>query len=161
MVEIISHRGNMFGPTEGLENNPSLIEATAVFFKVEVDVRKVNGEYWLGHDKPEYKVSLEWLANLKDRLMLHCKDVHTYECDNLESFHRFMHDDEPTVLCSRGNILKHPDVPHVPDSYNMMPENSDYESYDTIMASKAVCTDFPAFIRIIKDEAVSIENDIS
>ena len=35
MVEIISHRGNMFGPTEGLENNPSLIEATAVFFKDE------------------------------------------------------------------------------------------------------------------------------
>ena len=60
-MEIISHRGNLTGPSPELENTVASVEMAANFFKVEIDIRKLNGEYFLGHDEPEHKVSLQWL----------------------------------------------------------------------------------------------------
>jgi len=150
-MEIISHRGNMFGPDENLENNPRTIEMASNFFKVEVDIRKIGKDYWLGHDNPMYLVRFDWLIYLKPRLLLHCKNDDVYNCHALSSFHRFRHEEEDTVTCSLGNVLKHPNYTPIPGSYNMMPEKSKHETLETIFASSAVCTDYPALLQTIKE----------
>ena len=150
-MEIISHRGNLTGPSPELENTVASVEMAANFFKVEIDIRKLNGEYFLGHDEPERKVSLQWLNYYRDKLFLHCKNADAYECDRLQDFHRFMHENEDTVTCSRGNVLKHPNFKPLPNSYNMMPENSEQETLQTVLKSSAVCTDYPLFFQSLKD----------
>ena len=56
-MKVISHRGNLRGPRPELENRPSYIDsAYQLGFDVEVDIRFVNGEFWLGHDELQYKV---------------------------------------------------------------------------------------------------------
>ena len=141
----------MFGPDKDLENCPTTIEMVSNFFKVEVDIWKIDRDYFLGHDDPQYLISFDWLVYLQPKLMLHCKNRLAYDCQTLVSFHRFMHEDEASVTCSRGNILKHPDCGPLPGSYNMMPELSKNETLETILSSKAVCTDYPAFLQTIKE----------
>ena len=80
----ISHRGNLTGPNTAKygENHPnSILHAIDLGFACEIDVRWVEGEgYFLGHDKPEYKVDVNFLHNHK--LFIHCKDVYTlYKLD--------------------------------------------------------------------------------
>ena len=54
----ISHRGNINGPNKKLENNPNYIkDAIKKGFSVEVDVNFKNNNFYLGHDKGQYKVS--------------------------------------------------------------------------------------------------------
>lgn len=152
MIEIISHRGNLIGPNPDLENKPTQIELASKFFIVEVDIRKIKNEYFLGHDFPQHCVSLEWLNKHKSRLFLHCKNNEAYSCNKLTEFHRFVHENENTVVCSKGYIIKHPNFKPVENSYNMMPEISEYETIETVLKSKAVCTDFPLYLSNIKKE---------
>ncbi len=57
---LISHRGNIKGPRPELENKPEYVKATLKKgFNVEIDVWFKKGEWWLGHDKPQYKVTDE------------------------------------------------------------------------------------------------------
>ena len=56
---IISHRGNIRGEVPSRENAPSYIDcAIGNGYEVEIDVRSINGELWLGHDEAQYKVCL-------------------------------------------------------------------------------------------------------
>ena len=57
----ISHRGNLNGKNKKLENKPAYIkDAIKKGFNVEVDVWYTHG-FYLGHDKPEFKVSKQFL----------------------------------------------------------------------------------------------------
>ena len=59
-MKIISHRGNLNGPKLELENTKEYIDiAIENNFDVEIDLWNVKNEYFLGHDKADYKVSLE------------------------------------------------------------------------------------------------------
>ena len=50
-MKIISHRGNIKGPLPDQENRPSYIDcAMGSGYDVEIDLRIVDGELWLGHD---------------------------------------------------------------------------------------------------------------
>ena len=56
-ITYIAHRGNTEGPS-GMENHPDHIaKALDQGYDVEVDVRIIDGEMFLGHDKPQYEVS--------------------------------------------------------------------------------------------------------
>lgn len=53
----ISHRGNLNGPNKIEENKIEYIEeALNKKFDVEIDLWFVNKNFFLGHDKPQYKV---------------------------------------------------------------------------------------------------------
>ena len=68
----ISHRGNINGKIKKLENNPDYIRsAIKKGFDVEIDVWFKNG-FYLGHDKPQFKVSKKFLENKK--LWCHAKN---------------------------------------------------------------------------------------
>ena len=88
-MKIISHRGNIRGEVPGRENAPSYIDcALGNGYDVEIDVRIVDGEFWLGHDEPQYKVTWNWLFKRQDNLWIHCKDAEllkSVKCFNLSA----------------------------------------------------------------------------
>lgn len=105
-MKIISHRGNIRGSILEKENSPSYIDcAIGNGFDVEVDIRYINGEYWLGHDKPQYKVDEVWLEKRKKYLWIHCKDLETaVKCKEFKSFCHF---NDPYVYTTTGKIWLH------------------------------------------------------
>ena len=69
---LISHRGNITGPNQSLENSPYYIDKAIVAgFDVEIDVWVVEDQIMLGHDFPQFKVDLEWLKMRVENLWLH------------------------------------------------------------------------------------------
>ena len=72
MTLFISHRGNLIGKDESLENNPNQIEKVlSRGFDCEVDLHK-GKELYLGHDSP-IKI-YEWLLNFINNLWIHGKN---------------------------------------------------------------------------------------
>ena len=56
-MKVISHRGNIKGSIPDKENRPSYIDcAIGNGYDVEIDIRMIGGELWLGHDEPQYKI---------------------------------------------------------------------------------------------------------
>ena len=103
---IISHRGNIRGAVPDKENRPSYIDcAIGSGFHVEIDVRSINGELWLGHDFPQYKVDHNWLDKRRHYLWLHCKNLEAAkEC---WAYHSFCHSSDSFVYTSTGIIWLH------------------------------------------------------
>jgi len=75
---IVSHRGNLSGKNPQRENSVSYVEeAISAGYHVEVDVWFVDGNFYLGHDAPQYLVSAEWLS--KHPLWCHAKNQNALE----------------------------------------------------------------------------------
>ena len=56
MIKLIAHRGNLEGK-DLRENAPEFLQsAIDKGFDIEVDIRYINGEWWLGHDGPQYQI---------------------------------------------------------------------------------------------------------
>lgn len=89
----ISHRGNINGRNPEMENSHLYIqEAMDAGFHVEIDIWVENNKLFLGHDKPETLVHLDWLIERKDRLWIHAKNAEslfylTHHTDLMVFFH--------------------------------------------------------------------------
>ena len=71
---LISHRGNMNGIEKTKENTIEQINlALSKGYDVEVDVWYENGSLYLGHDKPEEKVDLEFPNHLAGEKPIYLK----------------------------------------------------------------------------------------
>jgi hypothetical protein len=104
---LISHRGNIAGPKPDRENHPSyILEALAAGFDVEVDVWSVDGELFLGHDMPQYEVSIDFLKN--DHLWCHAKNLEALSAMLSCEIHCFWHQEDDYTLTSRGFIWTFP-----------------------------------------------------
>jgi hypothetical protein len=106
----ISHRGNLKGPIPNKENRPSYIDcAIKLGYEVEVDVRFINGEFYLGHDTPDYKISPIWIIMRSKKLWFHCKDIDSaHELKNLNKDIKFFcHSSDPYIITSTGNLWVH------------------------------------------------------
>ncbi len=143
----VCHRGNIGGSVKELENNLGvLIQRDIQGYEVEVDVWYHEGSLWLGHDKPEYKITLEWLINSKRR-WIHAKDGPTLEYLVLEKgkraldIHIFYHTTEDYVFTDKGLIICYPGKPLLEGSCCMMPERANYSDSD-FQKSFVVCTDY-------------------
>lgn len=142
----ICHRGNISGPQKQLENNFGiLIQRSIQGLDVEIDVWYQEGALWLGHDKPEYRITLEWLAASKRRL-IHCKDGKTLEYLTLESgrkaldLHLFYHTNEQYAITSKGHIMVCPGQPLLKGSMCMMPEMANYTEEEKLNCF-SICSD--------------------
>ncbi len=142
----ICHRGNLNGPVKEMENNFGvLIQRSLRGMDVEIDVWYQEGQLWLGHDKPEYKITLDWLANCKRRL-IHCKDGKTLEYLTLESgkrgldLHLFYHTYEHYAITTKKHILCCPGQPLLQGSLCMMPEMASYTE-DEKRKCFSICSD--------------------
>lgn len=148
---IISHRGNIRGPVPEKENRPSYIDcAIGNGYHVEIDVRSIDGELWLGHDVPQYKINHNWLNKRREYLWLHCKNIEAaVEC---WAYHSFCHSNDPFVYTSVGKIWLHNDLESVLLNDNIIIpriSKSDLESFNkdkTLGTPFAICTDYPAMI---------------
>lgn len=169
-MNIIAHRGLLYGPDKILENTPAQVErALAAGFEVEVDVwfkmvpddrpttkvnhsssRMVRSSWWLGHDEPQYEVTEAFLA--RKGMWLHCKNVDALRHMRSE-MHYFWHETDSYTLTSRGNIWCYPkkDVPHGCGAVIVLPEWSIDPEYDIAEALlsyyeadfiDSICTDY-------------------
>jgi hypothetical protein len=146
---VISHRGNIRGSISDKENRPSYIDcAIGNGYQVEIDVRTIDGELWLGHDEPQYKVDHTWLSVRKNYLWLHCKNLEAAkECWNYNSF---CHSNDSFVYTSVGKIWVH-DLSMKLDKNVIIPlidlsdikENTDSGIFNDVFA---ICTDYPSYI---------------
>ena len=140
---IIAHRGNLIGPNPSKENSPEYIQAAIdAGFYVEIDLRVIDGKYFLGHDGPDYEIDLNWLCenfNFKF-LYIHCKNIEAIEtmqnCD--VPFNYFWHESDTLTLTSLGDLWVYPGKQPVNGSIAVMPEIHK----DDISKCYGICTDY-------------------
>lgn len=144
-MKIISHRGNINGPVPDKENRPSYIDAAiGLGYEVEVDLRFINGEFWLGHDEPQYKINESWMEPRKEKLWYHCKDIESsLELIKTNKGHKFFcHTQDDYVITSVGKLWVH-DLSNKINEDCVIPLLSSFEieSYENDVPY-AVCTDY-------------------
>ena len=147
----ISHRGNINGKIEEAENNPDYIQDTIrLGYDVEIDVWYIDGEWWLGHDGPQYKTDLEWIEERSQNLWVHCKNIEAveyfYENENdCKEINWFWHEEDTLTLTSYGYIWAYPGKQPIKKSIAVMPEIHN----DNISYCIGICSDY---IQKYKDE---------
>jgi hypothetical protein len=141
---LISHRGNINGKIEEYENYPPYIDsAIKQGYDVEVDVWFIDGEWWLGHDEPQYKTSTEWLEERQDKLWIHCKNVDAVielESGNkhYDGFNFFWHETDTLTLTSLSFIWAYPGKQPIKGSIAVLPEIYN----DDIIQCYGICSDY-------------------
>lgn len=139
----ISHRGNLKGKEEAYENNPEYIDsALAQGYDVEIDLWYTENNYWLGHDEPQYQVSLTWLESRKNKLWVHCKNIEALvQLREAESeLNYFWHESDTVTLTSKGFIWAYPGKQPIKNSIGVMPELLN----DNIQECLGICSDYIA-----------------
>ena len=119
---LISHRGNINGPNINLENDPDYVNKTIKQgFDCEIDVRIIDNEIYLGHDKPQHLIDIGWLYARRNNLWIHCKDLQTFSRFNTHynKFNYFFHDSDLGVLTSHSYIWS---INNVDNGILVMPE---------------------------------------
>jgi hypothetical protein len=123
----ISHRGNINGKDIERENHPDYIDdAIRKGYDVEIDIWYKESKIWLGHDNPQYEISMRWLNDRKYKLWIHCKNLAAIELINWFKLDRglnyFWHQDDSVTLTSRGYIWAYPGKQPIKDSIAVLPE---------------------------------------
>ncbi len=134
----ISHRGNTIGPSSN-ENEPKHIKFALKTYDVEIDVWWKDG-FWLGHDKPTYKVDQNFLRNPK--LWCHAKNMEALvKMRSDPEIHCFFHGEDDATLTSRGHIWCFPGK-EIPGSIVNQPEwFGNLEQLD-LTGYEGVCSDY-------------------
>jgi hypothetical protein len=115
---------------------------------VEIDVWDIDGEFWLGHDGPQYKVTWNWFFKRQDNLWLHCKNVEAAK--TCEIFQSFCHTGDPYSYTSNKKIWLH-DVEQTFDDKTIIPL-LDWEMVDSFKTHikdevpYGICTDYPHMV---------------
>jgi len=138
---LISHRGNINGRIEKTENKPDYIDdAIKLGYEVEVDIWVIKDLFYLGHDKPQYSISLNWLSQRKDKLWIHCKNIESIERFNIlnENYNYFWHQEDTLTLTSKGYIWAYPGKQPINHSIAVIPELF----MDNIDSCLGVCSDY-------------------
>ena len=111
---IISHRGNTKGPNAELENNPNHIKSILSYYDCEIDVWRVDGNLFLGHDKPQYPVDISFFNHLG--LWCHAKNLDALSYLTGLGITTFYHNTDDFTLTSNRYIWTYPDKPVVEKS---------------------------------------------
>jgi len=150
-LKIISHRGNVSGPDLKNENLPSYIDkALQQGLDVEIDLRKIKDKFFLGHDNPDYLVSLAWLEERKKNLWIHTKNFNAFEAllELNNNFIFFYYTSEPLVLISNGKIWCHQHEKIVNPKNCVVP----FLDKSSVLRNRefnwhGVCTDYPLIFK--------------
>ena len=143
-MKLIAHRGNTNGRFESHENEPTYIDlAISKGYDVEIDVWYKDGMLWLGHDKPDYGIDIEWIRHRISKLWIHCKNVEALlYLKNHEEVgqytHYFWHQNDDVTLTSFNYIWAYPGKQPIKDSIAVMPELND----DNTDSCLGICSDF-------------------
>ena len=108
VIHKISHRGNTKGREPSRENHPDKLNEVSNYNYVELDVWFENDQYWLGHDKPEYRTTLDFLKN--DKFFCHAKNIPALIGMWTNGVHCFWHENDQITFTSKGYAWKYPEV---------------------------------------------------
>lgn len=122
---LISHRGNIDGPNPERENYPDyILEALEKGYYVEIDIWVVDNNWYLGHDKPDFKIdTLDYIKNPK--IYLHCKNKDAFRALYIFKYSTadyFWHQNDDYVLTGKGKIWVYPNKPLIKNSICVLPE---------------------------------------
>ena len=133
---LISHRGNVKGIDKN-ENHPELIlDALKMGFNVEIDVWYSKGNFYLGHDKPQYKVKKKFLIHSK--FWCHAKNpAAIYELSKTNA-HYFWHQEDDYTLTSKGYIWVYPNKKYFKNSIIVLTK----KTKDYPKNCLGICSDF-------------------
>lgn len=145
-MKIISHRGNLKGPSDGENTVTSIHRALQTGFDVEIDIWYDNG-LWLGHDSPQYYLfDLEILRD--SRVWIHAKNLEALDflCKNYSSSNFFWHQEDDFTLTSSNYIWTYPER-RVTDRSIIVA--LDYSQIDEAISANVygVCVDDPLYVR--------------
>ena len=137
-MKIISHKGNLNGSNSITENSILAINtALDQGFDVEIDVWSKNGKWYLGHDKPNYKINESFLENKK--LWCHAKNL---DALNLmlknNKIHCFWHQNDDFTLTSKNYIWTYPNKNTTDNSIIVL-----IQKQKIPRRTFGLCTDFP------------------
>lgn len=106
-MKLIAHRGNLEGPKPELENDPNYLDdAMDQGFDVEVDVWRVDGELFLGHDGPTYPIYTQFLQ--RPQIWAHAKNLEALDFMLNNAIHCFWHEEDARTLTSQGYVWTYP-----------------------------------------------------
>ena len=136
----IAHRGLINGPDKNKENHPSQIkEALSKGYDAEVDVWFKDGDWFLGHDGPTYKINFEFLES--KGLWIHAKNLSALYVLSGTFLNYFWHQEDDFTLTSHRYIWTYPGKQLTKDSICVMPEwNYDVTTFN--LECYGVCSDF-------------------
>ncbi|MGI0058659.1 MAG: hypothetical protein ACREBJ_02725 [Nitrosotalea sp.] len=145
---MISHRGNIDTILPERENAPVYIDE-AIFqgYYVEIDVRLIGDKLFLGHDNPDYEITLQWLLDRKDNLWVHTKnfDALSYLID--QDLRAFYHQKENHTIINSCNLIWSHDLSEANEK-SIIPllSKQDITSYNGAKVF-GICSDFVALLR--------------
>jgi hypothetical protein len=136
---LISHRGNTNGKFESYENEPAYIDkAISEGFDVEIDVWMVDGQLFLGHDRPQYGITWEYFKDKVDKVWIHCKNIEALYWVRETKLHYFWHEEDTLTLTSMNVIWAYPGKQPIKGSIAVMPEIYN----DNLDESIGICSDY-------------------
>jgi hypothetical protein len=139
---LIAHRGNINGPNQDKENRPEYLLEAYNQFHVEADIWYIDNKLYLGHDKPQYNIEIDFLNKIKDKLFCHCKNIDAlnYILNSAPDMECFFHDSDECVLTSKNHIWTYPGKKLTVNSICVMPERVNQNP----VLCFGVCTDYPS-----------------
>ena len=140
-IKYISHRGNIDGKDILNENSPTYIDkAIQLGYDVEIDIWFVNSEFFLGHDKPQYKINIDWINDRSHRLWVHCKNIEALSFLNKHDYdiNYFWHETDTVALTSKGYIWAYPNKQPIKNSIAVSPEINS----DDVSQCLGICSDY-------------------
>jgi hypothetical protein len=136
-MKLISHRGNINGPTSR-ENHPDYIsEALELGYDVEVDVWYISGKLYLGHDRADYEIDISFLND--NRIWCHCKNIEALKLLVENNIHCFFHNNDDVTLTSKGFLWTYPERQLTERSICVLPEIGFHKGIEKCYA---ICSDF-------------------
>lgn len=138
-MRVIAHRANLDGPSK-FENQPSRIrEAISLGFDVEIDVRYLSNNLWLGHDSAQYLMSEKFINEVMPYAWFHCKNLEALEYLLSIDANCFWHESDQYTVTSKGYIWGYPGTPLNCISVCVLPELDDSH----MLEAGYICTDYP------------------
>ena len=139
-LKFISHRGNIDRVNENLENNPNYIQkALDLGYDVEIDVRLIDENLFLGHDNPDFEVSLDFLKN--EKLWCHAKNLDALDFMIKEEIQCFWHQEDDYTITSTGKIWAYPGKPVTNQTVIVLMENFTINEVLLLKDCYGICAD--------------------
>ena len=135
----ISHRGNLNGPNKKDENKIEYInQALEQSFDVEIDLWFLNKNFFLGHDKPQYKVTRNYLKNKK--FWIHAKNLECFYELSKFNLNYFWHESDKVIFTSKGFYWNFPGTKLNKNSVYVLPENN--KKFNRSLDYIGICSDY-------------------
>jgi hypothetical protein len=154
-MKLIAHRGLFKGPDANLENRPEqIVQALQLGYDCEIDLRVIEGKFYLGHDHADYEINESFLS--QHGLWIHAKNLSALHYLSTTNLSYFWHQNDDCVITSNGYIWTYPEKELTDRSIRLMPEWKDPE-FKTILDNRcyAICSDY---VDAIKEIIASAQN---